>query len=388
MKSCQSVRNISTRSLILSIFLIVIVLLVYGIYITEQPEFIIIKNYFHQKSDDIYQSELRNFLKKTDKPSDSPNLDDSLPQSTNHTDSIDNLRDSPRIISDDYSDSEAGKPDNQTIISVLGRPMEEPVTKVNYADNVYFTIKTTETNYKSRLSLLMMTWLQLVKHKVAIISDGSNDNDDLKEIRGAGFDVVVTDCSSEHKTYGLCCKSGEEYAAYYRAREKHQNKEGYQWFCHFDDDAYLNVPQLGQLLQKYDPHQPHYIGSKWRFTAPNAPIDFKAGTSSNLERLHYTIKQRTYRFSSGAFYCISSAIMTEAEKFLNGKQAFTKSCKLSRREDDCTIGFVIGIFLGHKFTSVDGFYDENFDMKNSTIQEALHFILIISLSTLPRCVMV
>ena len=79
----------------------------------------------------------------------------------------------------------------------------------------------------------------------------------------------------------------------------------YQWFCHFDDDAYLNVPQLGQLLQKYDPHQPHYIGSKWRFTAPNAPvsivsicafplsilitlqIDFKAGTSSNLERLHY-----------------------------------------------------------------------------------------------------
>ena len=166
MKSCQSVRNISTRSLILSIFLIVIVLLVYGIYITEQPEFIIIKNYFHQKSDDIYQSELRNFLKKTDKPSDSPNLDDSLPQSTNHTDSIDNLRDSPRIISDDYSDSEAGKPDNQTIISVLGRPMEEPVTKVNYADNVYFTIKTTETNYKSRLSLLMMTWLQLVKHKV------------------------------------------------------------------------------------------------------------------------------------------------------------------------------------------------------------------------------
>ena len=45
----------------------------------------------------------------------------------------------------------------------------------------------------------------------------------------------------------------------------------YQWFCHFDDDAYLNVPQLDQLLQKYDPHQPHYIGSKWRYAA-NAPV--------------------------------------------------------------------------------------------------------------------
>ena len=27
-------------------------------------------------------------------------------------------------------------------------------------------------------------------------------------------------------SYGLCCKSGEEFAAYYRAREKHQNKDG------------------------------------------------------------------------------------------------------------------------------------------------------------------
>ena len=34
----------------------------------------------------------------------------------------------------------------------------------------------------------------------------------------------------------------------------------------------------------------------------------------------------------------------------------------------------IGIFLGHNFTSVDGFYDENFDMKNSTLQEAKHFV--------------
>ncbi|XP_065900975.1 beta-1,3-N-acetylglucosaminyltransferase lunatic fringe-like [Dysidea avara] len=66
--------------------------------------------------------------------------------------------------------------------------------------------------------------------------------------------------------------------------------------------------------------------------------------------------------------------MTEAEKFLNGKKAFDNSCKLSRRVDDCTIGFVIGIFLGHNFTSVDGFYDQNFNKNKSTLQEALHFI--------------
>jgi len=90
---------------------------------------------------------------------------------------------------------------------------------------------------------------------------------------------------------------GEEYAAYYRARQNHQDKEGYvninamyillslllrtyilvhawfkmvailfysyQWYCHIDDDVYVNIPQLSQLLQKYDPNQPQYIG-RWR----------------------------------------------------------------------------------------------------------------------------
>ena len=46
----------------------------------------------------------------------------------------------------------------------------------------------------------------------------------------------------------------------------------YQWYCHIDDDAYVNVPQLGKLLQKYDPHQTQYIGSKWRFKDPYAPV--------------------------------------------------------------------------------------------------------------------
>jgi len=63
--------------------------------------------------------------------------------------------------------SEPEKPKTVQTISALGRPMEEPA-HVSYTDNVYFTIKTTERNYKSRLSLMLMTWLQLVKHKVVM----------------------------------------------------------------------------------------------------------------------------------------------------------------------------------------------------------------------------
>ena len=39
----------------------------------------------------------------------------------------------------------------------------------------------------------------------------------------------------------------------------------YQWFCHVDDDVYINIPELSHLLQQYDPHQPYYIG-RWMRT--------------------------------------------------------------------------------------------------------------------------
>ena len=35
----------------------------------------------------------------------------------------------------------------------------------------------------------------------------------------------------------------------------------FQWYCHFDDDMYVNVPELSNLLQQYDPGKPYYIGS-------------------------------------------------------------------------------------------------------------------------------
>jgi len=47
--------------------------------------------------------------------------------------------------------------------SVNDKPME-------YAydiNNIYFSVKTTESNYKERLGLLMMTWFQVVNNKVS-----------------------------------------------------------------------------------------------------------------------------------------------------------------------------------------------------------------------------
>lgn len=34
----------------------------------------------------------------------------------------------------------------------------------------------------------------------------------------------------------------------------------FRWFCHFDDDNYVNIPQLQQLLSEYDPSADWYLG--------------------------------------------------------------------------------------------------------------------------------
>jgi len=45
---------------------------------------------------------------------------------------------------------------------------DKPVLENAYDfNNIYFSVKTTESNYKERLELQMMTWFQVVKNKVS-----------------------------------------------------------------------------------------------------------------------------------------------------------------------------------------------------------------------------
>ena len=37
-----------------------------------------------------------------------------------------------------------------------------------------------------------------------------------------------------------------------------------KWFCHFDDDVYVNVKELSKLLSQYNSSEPYYIGRNAR----------------------------------------------------------------------------------------------------------------------------
>ena len=58
-------------------------------------------------------------------------------------------------------------PPDMNLTHIAGKLMER-VTINNIPDNVYFTVRTSVTNYRERLSILMLTWFQTVnKNKVS-----------------------------------------------------------------------------------------------------------------------------------------------------------------------------------------------------------------------------
>ena len=67
------------------------------------------------------------------------------------------------------------------------------------------------------------------------------------------------------------------YCAYYCLHCTHRH----QWFCHLDDDVYIIVKQLSNMLQKYHHNEPYYVGG-W----PQVPGLKKATKITNAQKIH------------------------------------------------------------------------------------------------------
>ena len=56
----------------------------------------------------------------------------------------------------------------ERLYSIMGKPLEK--VNVDYKKNIHFSVKTSVKNYRTRLSLLMLTWFQAVeKDQVRLI---------------------------------------------------------------------------------------------------------------------------------------------------------------------------------------------------------------------------
>ena len=68
-----------------------------------------------------------------------------------------------------------------------------------------------------------------------------------------------------------------------------------QWWCHFDDDNFVNVMSLSQLLQQYDPARPWYLGK----TSTAYPLEIRSRDGE---------KSSFWFATGGAGFCVSRTL--------------------------------------------------------------------------------
>lgn len=193
--------------------------------------------------------------------------------------------------------------------------------------DVFIAVKTTRKFHRARLDLLLETWISRHKESVFIFTDG----EDEVLARHTG-NVVNTNCSAAHSRQALSCKMAVEY--------DHFIASGRKWFCHVDDDNYVNLRALLRLLASYPHTQDVYIGKP----SLDRPIQATERMSEEQVRpVHFWFA------TGGAGFCISRGLALKMSPWASGGH-FMHTAERIRLPDDCTIGYIVEALLGVPLT--------------------------------------
>ncbi|XP_053424228.1 beta-1,3-N-acetylglucosaminyltransferase radical fringe isoform X3 [Nycticebus coucang] len=192
-------------------------------------------------------------------------------------------------------------------------------------DDVFIAVKTTRKNHVPRLRLLVRTWISRARQQTFIFTDG--DDPEL-EFQGGGR-VINTNCSAVRTRQALCCKMSVEYDKFIES--------GRKWFCHVDDDNYVNTESLLHLLSTFSPSQDIYLGR------PSLDHPIEA-----TERVHGGRTATTVKFwfaTGGAGFCLSRGLALKMSPWAS-LGSFMSTAERVRLPDDCTVGYIVEGLLG------------------------------------------
>lgn len=150
--------------------------------------------------------------------------------------------------------------------------------------------------------------------------------------------VVATTCSSGHDRHGLLCKMNWEYDFFMKTSKKWVEAWSFNWistyypfnlryWCHFDDDQYVNIPRLVEVLKGYPSTQDWYLGK------PSQTIK----TYINSVR-KFSIRERSHRgwgrgHKSQKFpYGLCNRSLIFIKVILNLIQISILGCKMLRKQ--------------------------------------------------------
>ncbi|XP_045925128.1 beta-1,3-N-acetylglucosaminyltransferase radical fringe [Micropterus dolomieu] len=189
--------------------------------------------------------------------------------------------------------------------------------------DIFIAVKTTRKYHKSRLELLIQTWVSQAKEQTYIFTDGED-----KELRmRTGADIINTNCSAAHTRQALCCKMSVEYDKFIESQKK--------WFCHVDDDNYVILPSLLRLLSSYHHSQDVYLGRP----SLDHPIEAAERVKSDG-----SVSVKFWFATGGAGFCISRGLALKMSPWASLGN-FISTAEKIRLPDDCTIGYIIEALL-------------------------------------------
>uniref|UniRef100_A0A3Q4IFB5 RFNG O-fucosylpeptide 3-beta-N-acetylglucosaminyltransferase n=1 Tax=Neolamprologus brichardi TaxID=32507 RepID=A0A3Q4IFB5_NEOBR len=215
--------------------------------------------------------------------------------------------------------------------------------------DIFIAVKTTRKYHKSRLELLIQTWVSQAKEQTFIFTDG--DDKELQTRTGAN--IINTNCSAAHTRQALCCKMSVEYDKFIESQRK--------WFCHVDDDNYVILPSLLRLLSSYHHSQDVYLGRP----SLDHPIEAAERVKSDG-----SVSVKFWFATGGAGFCISRGLALKMSPWASLGN-FISTAEKIRLPDDCTIGYIIEALLEVALTHTHLFHSHLENLQKLPIDSVL-----------------
>ncbi|KAM5333365.1 beta-1,3-N-acetylglucosaminyltransferase manic fringe isoform 1-T1 [Glossophaga mutica] len=228
--------------------------------------------------------------------------------------------------------------------------------------DVFIAVKTTGAFHRSRLELLLDTWVSRTREQTFVFTDSSDEG--LQERLGPH--LVVTNCSAEHSHPALSCKMAAEFDAFLAS--------GLRWFCHVDDDNYVNARALLKLLRTLPQALDVYIGRP----SLNRPIHASEPQPRNRSRL-----VQFWFATGGAGFCINRKLALKMAPWASGHHFVDTSARI-RLPDDCTVGYIVECKLGGRLQPSPLFHSHLETLQLLRAAQLPEQVPLAALSPLPR----
>lgn len=199
--------------------------------------------------------------------------------------------------------------------------------------DIFISVKTTGDFHRTRVTTLQQTWFQNAPDQTYFFTD----QEDAEVNESLGGHLIKTACQAGHQRTKLCCKMQAEINFFM------QNMKT-KWFCHFDDDNYVNVAALVMALRNFNSNKDVYLGK------PSLNKEMEAWDRKDEN------KEKKFWFATGgAGFCLSHALVNKMIPYVSDGK-FEESCERIRLPDDCTVGFISEVLVAVKLTKSNLFH--------------------------------